>query len=815
MFQKVKQLGTKLFNGKAGDGEDSGAQSFSPSSGIPDGSLHVSTTQVSKHSVTRVRRADIVGADGAQGSAGSVTRSNASGSFRNSGQPGSPIGGGVVPAVHVNKGIKATLAAANPAGSVSPGSNRRKSTPAALDMALRTAEGKAAVEELLTQQTIKKPMQFAQYFGTQAPAAGVDAPLTAPRQPLAMRMGQATAKPLSNMGPSASSKPTLPSNEQQQQPKASVIVSSASGQAVESPRIESKEATAAKAEPADAKATISSVLAPAPPLERPKSKLLTISNNLHAAMSRKHWSLSDYAIVRKMYTGYASTVYQATCKKSAEQVALKVYHLENLCELNHYQVYREIRVHSTLQHQNIVHLFAAFKEGNDVVLVQEYAEGGDLYRLLHRNGGRLSERQAVEMVLHPFLLALHYLHTRGIMHRCGSGQGVQGGLGFFLLVNRCLRADGQAACKPWVFGARQLSHGCALGRAHTLCRPRRAPRRCAQDAVNSAAHACCGMLTAAGWLTSKAAQLSLLPQMPASLAPLVLAALRHVHEHLSPMPFPNPSPTALMTCVCHMRMAWHRDIKPENVLFTEHRVLKLADFGLAIDLTEERAVTRAGTLDYMAPEVLRCPPKNSPHENKNNVYLHYNNSVDAWAVGVFAYELVVGLPPFAGDSQLDSVDRIMHSTPEFPEKMTELAKAFICQALKKHPGDRPTVIEMLHHPWIRSYQRRASVLTMSVPRQRRGSTAPYTDAPAPGLPTAAPPAGPPAGSTAVQAPLAAAANHSTLLPTDGPNPEDMSPEEIEDMINKLMVVKAAAAERDSSEVASQLGASQAVAARTS
>lgn len=57
------------------------------------------------------------------------------------------------------------------------------------------------------------------------------------------------------------------------------------------------------------------------------------------------------------------------------------------------------------------------QEANDVVLVQEYAEGGDLYRLLHKNGGRLAERQAVEMVLQPFLLALHYLHTRGIMHR--------------------------------------------------------------------------------------------------------------------------------------------------------------------------------------------------------------------------------------------------------------------------------------------------------------------------------------------------------------------------------------------------------------
>lgn len=56
------------------------------------------------------------------------------------------------------------------------------------------------------------------------------------------------------------------------------------------------------------------------------------------------------------------------CKKTSEMVALKVYHMENLCELNHYQVFREVRVHSTLQHQNIISLFCAFQVSRAVTL---------------------------------------------------------------------------------------------------------------------------------------------------------------------------------------------------------------------------------------------------------------------------------------------------------------------------------------------------------------------------------------------------------------------------------------------------------------
>jgi serine/threonine protein kinase len=59
---------------------------------------------------------------------------------------------------------------------------------------------------------------------------------------------------------------------------------------------------------------------------------------------------------------------------------------------------------------------------------------------------------------------------------------------------------------------------------------------------------------------------------------------------------------------------------------------------------------RLGTIDYIAPEILDCPTKKSPLENKDNPNIGYSNKVDCWSVGVLAYELCCGCPPFAAVS---------------------------------------------------------------------------------------------------------------------------------------------------------------------
>ncbi|MEW5298547.1 MAG: hypothetical protein WDW38_000717 [Sanguina aurantia] len=144
----------------------------------------------------------------------------------------------------------------------------------------------------------------------------------------------------------------------------------------------------------------------------------------------------------------------------------------------------------------------------------------------------------------------------------------------------------------------------------------------------------------------------------------------------------------------------HRDIKPENILLTGAKILKVADFGLSINVRQERPVTRAGTLDYMAPEVLVCPDKRRPEENKDKLLLAYTAQVDSWAVGILAYELLVGYPPFEQESRAATYEHIMYKEPKFPAWMSDGARNFISVALCKNAAHRPTVYDLARHAWL-------------------------------------------------------------------------------------------------------------------
>jgi len=158
----------------------------------------------------------------------------------------------------------------------------------------------------------------------------------------------------------------------------------------------------------------------------------------------------------------------------------------------------------------------------------------------------------------------------------------------------------------------------------------------------------------------------------------------------------------------HKMSIIHRDIKPENIFFNASGALKLGDFGLSINMVRERPKSRVGTLDYMAPEVISLPnhEQRIALESKNGTgdTVYYGPPVDIWAVGVLAYELLVGRPPFEVEEERDTVMRIMYHTDiEFPCYVSKSAQAFILEALKKSPQQRPDAKTLAQHMWLKPY----------------------------------------------------------------------------------------------------------------
>lgn len=138
---------------------------------------------------------------------------------------------------------------------------------------------------------------------------------------------------------------------------------------------------------------------------------------IHSSLDSPCRRFQDFKVQKILGEGAMSTVVQCSCLKTEVLVAIKMYHKERMNSLNIKQVAREIEIHSSVLHPNIIKLYAAFEDADGIYLVQELAPKGDLYLELSRHGGYMLEAHVVKNVMQPFLSALAYLHSLGILHR--------------------------------------------------------------------------------------------------------------------------------------------------------------------------------------------------------------------------------------------------------------------------------------------------------------------------------------------------------------------------------------------------------------
>ncbi len=124
----------------------------------------------------------------------------------------------------------------------------------------------------------------------------------------------------------------------------------------------------------------------------------------------------------------------------------------------------------------------------------------------------------------------------------------------------------------------------------------------------------------------------------------------------------------------------HRDVKPSNLLRDDSGGVKVADFGLAKDISRDLDLTAAGM-------VLGTPLYVSPEQASGR---RADFRADLYSLGATLFHLLTGRPPFAADTPLELIVRhAVEPPPRLADEFPPAVRALVARLLEKDPARRP------------------------------------------------------------------------------------------------------------------------------
>ena len=149
----------------------------------------------------------------------------------------------------------------------------------------------------------------------------------------------------------------------------------------------------------------------------------------------------------------------------------------------------------------------------------------------------------------------------------------------------------------------------------------------------------------------------------------------------------------------HAQGIVHRDIKPENILLS-HGGAMVTDFGIAKAISasiesDGAAPSRRSTLTAAGTSI-GTPAYMSPEQASGDLV---DSRADLYALGVVAYELLAGRPPFEGRNAQQLLAAHATQTPEAIDRRRQAVPpslaGLVMRLLEKHPADRPQTAESI------------------------------------------------------------------------------------------------------------------------